>query len=57
MRVSRAPFDGTVWRQGRRQPSLHMDVRFLACPNDAYTTHAPQRNYYKPSQYHFPTTH
>ncbi len=24
--------DGAVWRHGCRQSSLHMDVRFLACP-------------------------
>jgi hypothetical protein len=30
-RESRVRIDGTVWRQGRRHPSLHMDVRFLAC--------------------------
>jgi hypothetical protein len=27
----------------RRHPSLHMDVRFLACPGDGYTTLSPQR--------------
>ena len=26
---------------GRRHPSLHMDVRFLACPIDEYTPHSP----------------
>ena len=35
---------------GRRHPSLHMDVRFLACPIDEYTTHSPLRTYYKLSK-------
>jgi hypothetical protein len=26
---------------GRRHPSLHMDVRFLACPSDGYTSYSP----------------
>ena len=26
---------------GRRQPSLHMDVRFLACPSHRYPGHSP----------------
>jgi hypothetical protein len=26
----------TVWRHGCRQPSLHMDVRFLACPGERF---------------------
>jgi len=26
---------------GRRQSSLHMDVRFLACPSDTHMPHSP----------------
>ena len=29
---------------GRRHPSLHRDVRCLACPGDKHTTHSPSRN-------------
>ena len=35
---------GTVWRHGCRHPSLHMDVRFLACPSENQKPHSPSRD-------------
>jgi hypothetical protein len=32
---------------GRRHPSLHKDVRCLACPRDVYMTHFPQHSYFQ----------